>query len=244
MTAGEAKRRMAAFPVADLATLLGGRDPLVLAPHPDDESLGCGGLLASCAAAGGRPAVLVLTDGSGSHPNSQAYPKARLRRLREAEARQAAAALGLAADRIAFLGLPDTAAPTAGPAFEAAVTAILAVMTSWRCAAMLAPWRHDPHCDHAAAHLMAASAAARADVAHLAYPVWGWTLPEATALEGPAPTGWRLDVSAQLARKRRAIAAHRSQHAGLVDDDPGGFQLQPGFLARFDGPFETFLNLS
>ena len=78
---------------------------------------------------------------------------------------------------------------------------------------------------------------------HLAYPVWGWTLGGDVALAGPVVAGWRLDVSRELPRKRRAIEAHRSQYAGLVDDDPGGFQLEAGFLDLFSGPFETFLSV-
>ena len=147
MKAGEAHRLMATFPIADLATILGGCDPLVLAPHPDDESLGCGGLLAACARAGGRPAILVLTDGVGSHPQSRAYPPPRLRAVREHEAREAAAALGVHPARIRFLQLPDTKAPTEGPGFTAAVTAIAQYLLDWTCSVLLAPWRHDPHCD-------------------------------------------------------------------------------------------------
>ncbi len=44
---------------------------VVLAPHPDDESLGCGALLAA-AFAGKGARVVCLTDGSGSHPGSRA----------------------------------------------------------------------------------------------------------------------------------------------------------------------------
>lgn len=245
MTAGEAHRLMAALPTADLATLLEGRDPLVLAPHPDDESLGCGGLLALCAAAGGRPAILVMTDGAGSHPGSRRYPPPVLRDLREAEARAAAAALGVAAERVAFLRLPDRHAPMEGPAFDDAVAAIVQRLAGWDCGALLAPWRQDPHGDHLAVHRMAAAAARRARARHLAYPVWGWTLPADTALDGPAPSGYRLDVGAALHAKRRAIAAHRSQYAGLIDDDPEGFQLEPGFIERFTdcftGRYETYL---
>ena len=241
MTAGEAQRAMAALPFAGLGTILGGRDPLVLAPHPDDESLGCGGLLASSAGSGGRPAVLVLTDGAGSHPNSRSHPPARLRDLRESEARQATGALGVAPDRVAFLRLPDTAAPTQGAPFEAAVAAIAAALRDWRCGVLLAPWRHDPHGDHLAAHLMAEETASRAGVLHLVYPVWGWALPADTPLDGPAPAGWRLDIAAQRSAKARAVAAHRSQYAGLIDDDPAGFQLSASFLNHFNADFETYL---
>ena len=213
----------------------------MLAPHADDESLGCGGLIAEACARGRPPFVLVLTDGAGSHPGSRAYPPARLAALREAEARAAAAALGLPPGRVGFLRLPDTAAPTSGPTFDAAVRAILGRAAEVGCGLLLAPWRHDPHCDHEAAHLMAAEAARRSGLVHLAYPVWGWTLPDAAELPGEAPRGWRLDVARHLPAKRRAIAAHASQHAGLITDDPDGFALPARFLLLFDGPFETYL---
>lgn len=239
--AGEALRRMEALPLAPLATILGGRAPLVLAPHPDDESLGCGGLIAEACAQGLTPYVVIVTDGTGSHPNSCAYPAPRLAALREREARTAVAALGLPPERIGFLGLRDTAAPRAGPAFEAAVAAIVTTLRAARCGAILGPWRHDPHGDHAASHAMAAAAVRCADVAHLAYPVWGWTLPADALLDGSAPAGYRLDIARHLRAKRRAIAAHASQHGGVITDDPGGFALPPDLLAAFDRPFETFV---
>ena len=50
MTAREVQIAMDALPNADLDTILGTERPLILAPHADDESLGCGGLIAaSCA---------------------------------------------------------------------------------------------------------------------------------------------------------------------------------------------------
>lgn len=240
MIAGEALAAMRALPVGDLAAVLGGRSPLVLAPHADDESLGCGGLLVQAAAAGLQPGVLVLTDGTGSHPGSRAYPAERLQAVRVDEARAAAAILGV--ERIAFLGLRDTAAPTSGAAFEAAVSAIVRTAREWDSGVILAPWRNDPHCDHEAAHLMAVAVARQTGLPHLAYPVWGWTLPAETVLTGPAVAGWRLGVTGQLEAKRRAIRAHRSQYAGLIEDDPAGFQLEAGFLDLFAGPYEVFLS--
>jgi hypothetical protein len=53
--------------------------------------------------------------------------------------------------------------------------------------------------------------------------------------------GWRLDIEAALPAKRAAIAAHRSQHGGLIDDDPGGFSLPPDLLHIFERPYEVFL---
>ena len=83
------------LPVEDSRAVLGAEPLLVLAPHPDDESLGCGGLIAEHHARGHDVHVLVLTDGTGSHPHSREYPPTRLAALRMGEARDAIRALGL-----------------------------------------------------------------------------------------------------------------------------------------------------
>jgi LmbE family N-acetylglucosaminyl deacetylase len=241
MKAEQAQAAMRALPLADLDGIIGTGTVLVLAPHPDDESLGCGGLIAECCLRERPPLVLILTDGTGSHPGSQSYPPDRLKATREAEARQAVAALGLAQDRILFLGLPDRAAPHEGPDFDRAVAEIAARATEFGCTTIAAPWRHDPHGDHLAAHRIATAVAAVAHMRHIAYPVWGWTLPPDENLEGGID-GFRLDIARHLPAKRRAIAAHRSQHEGLITDDPTGFHLPAHFLAIFDRPYEVYLS--
>ncbi len=226
------------WPIADLDAITGGA-ALILAPHPDDESLGCGGLIAESCARGQPPLLVILTDGAGSHPRSRAYPAPRLRALREAETVAAARCLGLDAARIVFLGLPDTAAPTEGSAFAAAVATLGAHIRRTACRAVVASWRYDPHCDHEAAAAIAAAAAREAGIPHWCYPVWGRTLPpDATVADA---TGVRLDVTRWQDAKRRAIRCHRSQWAGLITDDPSGFQMQPDFMALFDTPFELFM---
>lgn len=242
-TAGEAKRAMQAFPLAPLGAITGDGPALILAPHADDETLGCGGLIAGSVSAGRPISVLVLTDGSQSHPTSPTWPKPRLVEARQQEVRDALDALGLTGPHLSFLGLPDTAAPTAGAAFEAAVSAIAAQALATRARTILAPWEHDPHCDHEAAHLMAAEVCRRLGVRHWAYPVWGWTLPDTHTLPS-VPQGVRLDVARHLPRKRRAIACHATQYTDLIADDPAGFRLPAGLLAVFDQPFETFIRLN
>ncbi|MXP63037.1 PIG-L family deacetylase [Roseomonas sp. M0104] len=231
-----------ALPFAPLAEIVGAGGVVVLAPHPDDESLGCGGLLAMAREAGRAVAVVFVSDGAASHRNSRRYPPPALRDLRAAEALAALAALGLPADAAHFLGLPDAAVPDHGPGFEAAVAAIHGIARSVGASALLATWAHDPHCDHQATHAMAAVVARqRGGLRHRAYPVWGHSLPAGAMLPGGAPRGARLDIAAQLPAKRRAVAAHRSQTTPLIDDDPEGFCLDAAMLARFDRPFEVFL---
>lgn len=231
----------------------GGDAALVLAPHPDDESLGCGGLLAACAAAGRGARVVVVSDGAASHPGSTAWPPARLAARRREEARAAIAALGLDPDRdIAFLGLPDGAVPTGGPRFDAALDAALEVARAAEPAAVFTAWRHDPHGDHAATSVLARAlvrALPGGDARLFEYPVWGlahahpvpgFPLPPVPRLPAP-PRGVRLDVARHLPAKRRAVAAHASQLGHLVEDCPDGFVLPDALLALAFRPFELFL---
>ncbi len=243
ITAGAMLRAMRALPLGSPDDIAQGRPLLILAPHADDESLGCGGLIHMLSEQGKPPYVLILTDGAGSHPNSASYPAPRLKAVRETEARQAVALLGLPADHIGFARLHDTAAPIAGPSFDDAVDTVCALCHARQVAAILAPWQHDPHCDHEAAHLMAAAAAQRLAIPHWAYPVWGWTLPENHPLPGPEPSGMRLDIRDAMAVKSQAILAHRSQYGGLITDDPTGFSLPQRLLEVFEQPFETYLHV-
>ncbi|HTI01677.1 MAG TPA: PIG-L family deacetylase, partial [Acidisoma sp.] len=66
MRMGAVRKAWNDLPLVDLQVLLQGRLPLILAPHPDDETLGCGGLIAQCCAAGMPPHVAIMTDGSHS----------------------------------------------------------------------------------------------------------------------------------------------------------------------------------
>ncbi|HEY4250810.1 MAG TPA: PIG-L deacetylase family protein [Roseomonas sp.] len=241
----------AQLPVAaSPGALLGAAAPLlVLAPHPDDESLGCGALIAACAAEGRAVRILVVSDGRFSHPGSRRWPAPRLIALRAQETRQAVAALGLDPHRdLRFLGLPDRSVPAAGLALEAACATIRDSLPT-PPGAILAPWRHDPHCDHAATAAIASALAAQWRARLLSYVVWGWAyttplpgfaLGEEPEVTGP-PRGWRFAATPWLAAKRRAIAAHRSQMTDLIDDDPTGFRLPDQAIALLTRPEELYL---
>lgn len=231
---------MRALPVVPLETILGDGGLLVLAPHQDDESLGCGGLIAAARAAGRGVTVAFLTDGAGSHPNSQAYPPERLRLVRQGEAKTALALLGVEASHVVFMRLPDTDAPHDGEKFETAVEA-LAVLIGDDEVTIATTWIHDPHGDHGSAAKIARAASRLTGRPLVFFPVWGWTLPDDAWVPDDAPSGVRLDISAHLAAKQAAIAAHVSQGTNLIDDDPNGFCLQADMLAHFAGPFEVFV---
>lgn len=228
------------FPVVTRSELLGSAPVLVLSPHPDDESLGCGGMIAACRQHGQAVHVVMLTDGTGSHPNSREYPMQRLAELRMAEARDAVATLGVPGESIEFLGLPDRAAPRQGRRMRDVAGWLAGRVRALRIGTICTTWLHDPHGDHKAAWLIAREVARETGVRMLSFPVWGWTLPATAWLPAGEIRGARLDISGQLPVKRRAIACHRSQLTDLINDDPDGFRLSGNVLDLFDRPYEVF----
>ncbi len=218
---------------------------LIVAPHPDDESLGCGGAIALLSSFAIPVDVLFISDGTGSHPNSVRYPAPALRDLREREAQEALSRLGASPASAAFLRLKDGAVPAEdAPGFAAAVTSCRAYFADDKPQTILVPWRRDPHPDH-----RATSQAVRAALGGLAekprvleYPVWAWE--RAAPEDVPQPheaKAFRLDISGVTAVKRSAVDAHQSQVTHLIDDDPHGFWLSPEVIAHFERPWEVYL---
>jgi len=238
--ASEVLRQMRELPFADLDAIAPGTS-LVLAPHPDDETLGCGGFVIEACKRGRPPLIVAVTDGAGSHAGSTAYPPARLKALRAAELRSAAQILGVPENQVRFLDLPDTRAPRAGPDFDFAVQTVVTTIRDHSVANLLTSWTHDPHGDHQATACIAFAVAQIARVRLLSYPVWGWLLPPEQALPITLVRGARLDVSQVHEQKRRALAAHASQYSGLITDDSQGFQLPHDLLAIADLDYEVFL---
>jgi LmbE family N-acetylglucosaminyl deacetylase len=242
VTAGELLDAAHSFPFRPLREKLKDQPFIVVAPHPDDESLGCGGLLADACRQGLRGKVVVVSDGVGSHPNSIAYPPARLRSLREAEAKWAGAELGLQPADMLFLGLPDRFVPSEGEEANRAIEVIVRCAKEIGAGSLFVSWRHDPHCDHEASYKLARAVQSRVGEFRLfEYVVWGHTLPPSTEVD--PVRGFRIQVDQEvLEKKRRAIAAHRSQTTNLIDDDPDGFRFTQSGLAHFDLPYEFFFD--
>jgi LmbE family N-acetylglucosaminyl deacetylase len=241
MTAGELLEAAHSFPFHPLREKLANRPFIVVAPHPDDESLACGGLIAEACRQGLGGRVVIVSDGVGSHPNSKAYPPDRLRVLREEEGRRAGAELGLKPEDMLFLGLADRCVPSEGPDAERAIGAIVDCVRESGARSVFVSWRRDPHCDHEASYRIAREAQRRViEVSLFEYVVWGHTLPPSTEVD-PIRSGFRISIDPEgLEKKRRAIAAHRSQTTDLIDDDPDGFRFTPSGLARFDLQYEFF----
>jgi len=241
MRAGAFLTCLDALPFADIDVICNGK-VMVLAPHPDDETLGCAGLIAEACRLGRPPIVVILSDGAASHPQSQSYPPERLRTIRAAEVEKAVAILGLPPENLKMLGLPDTHVPRDGTAFDTVVADLADVSCREGCGTICASWQHDPHIDHEATDLIARAVARVIGARLLSYPVWGWFLAPDMILPDQTPRGWRLNIEAHLGAKRRAIAAHESQYGGLITDDPTGFRFPAELLGRANRSYEVYLS--
>ena len=175
-------------------TSLTGATVLVLAPHPDDETIGCGGALALHRAHGDPVKVLVLTDGARAEgPDAMG---ADYIALREREARAALAVLGI--EEVEFWRLPDR-----GLTVEPANVAGLAeALQEYRPTLLYLPSPLEPHPDHAvAAQLVwAALREARIPTTLCLYEVGL-----------PIRPNVLVDITPVLSQKERALACYASQ---------------------------------
>lgn len=230
----------AGAPPASPLSLCGGGEVILLAPHPDDETLGCGLAIAALAEAGVAVRVVLVTDGSRSHPRSQRCPPARMARLRAQELRRALRRLtGGAGPTPMLLGYPDTTAPDDAAARRDACNRITPLIGA-NTGALWASWAGDPHCDHASTARLAADLHARhPQLARWSYPIWGRFDP---ALPAPRPRDMALvHAPGQAQRKRHALAAHASQMTGLIGDDPTGFVMHAAHQRHFLDHPEIFI---
>jgi LmbE family N-acetylglucosaminyl deacetylase len=209
---------------------------VVVAPHPDDEVLAAGGLLRSAALAGRDLLVLALTDGGASHPGSTRWPAEVLPAQRRAESAAAMLELGLPADVLHRLGLPDGALADHESELRARLAAVIGPAD-----VLVVPWRWDGHPDHEAAGRACAAVAEAAGTGCFEAPIWGWhwcrpddpAFPWSRAVALPLPP----DL---VERKRRAVAAFVSQ----LESDPstGAEAILPDWaLARVVHEREVFL---
>lgn len=194
---------------------------VVVAPHPDDETLMAGGLVHDAVRAGRRVLVVAVSDGEGSHPGSARWPVPELRAVRAAERHSALAELAGASDvAVVRLGLPD-----GGITADAVRPRLVELMA--RTDTIVVPWRYDGHPDHEA---VAEAALALADARILQAPVWGWHWATPDRGELPEdPLLYPLDAAAHAA-KVRAVEQFVSQ----LQPDPstGADAVLPGWALR------------
>lgn len=178
---------------------------LILAPHPDDEVIGCGALIARKIEAGSHVSVAILTDGAATAKPANASREAKAK-VREAEARRALAFLGLPSEHLHFLGFEDGKLHADALALESRIRQLIDRIEPTE---LYVTCRLDRHTDHQTAALAAARAveASKSPISVLEYPVWALTAPQMIGSRQVLA----VDTDPYLERKRRAFAAYESR---------------------------------
>ena len=169
----------------------------VLAPHPDDESIGCGGVIALHRRQGDDVHLIVVTDGDAGDPEGR-FPRDGYVERRRDECRRAARVLGTAAPQ--FLGFGDQQLARGGELRGALQRALEGI----RPAIVYHPAADEMHADHhvVGAETTLAAAALDPPVRSFAYEIWAPIVPTHV-----------IDVSAAWAVKHAAVSCYASQLA-------------------------------
>ncbi|HTY98207.1 MAG TPA: PIG-L deacetylase family protein [Rhodocyclaceae bacterium] len=184
---------------------------LVVAAHPDDEVLGCGGTMAAHAARGDEVRVLILGEGAASrHAEAGAVSRAEISAL-EAAAAAAAQVLGAQAPR--FGGLPDNRLDTVP-----LLNVVRQVETGVAEAGPEVVYTHfpgDTNIDHRIA-FEAVITACRPQPGAVKPAILCFEVPSSTEWRPPvaapvfAPT-WYVDIAGTLEAKLKALAAYGTE---------------------------------
>jgi LmbE family N-acetylglucosaminyl deacetylase len=226
--------RLEALPLLDIGQP--GR-VVVVAPHPDDEVLGAGGLLQTLVGSAIEVEVLAVTDGEGSHPSGTARGGAKLTEVRPRETTLALRRLSFPAPTVTRLGLPDGQVARHEDRLAEALAARAGVTDLW-----LAPWRSDGHPDHDACGRAASAVAGDRGVRLLSYLVWAWHWADPYGGDLPWDQCRRLDLDqSSVDRKRWAIQAFRSQIRPMGADGDEDPVLPPPVLSRWQRWVEVFV---
>ncbi len=224
------------IPVISTRSLVSpGARAVVIAPHPGDEVVTCGGLLQLLSALGHPLQLISITDGSASHPGSRQWSEKRLSVYRPQESVEALRRLGLPMHSLKWIrgGFTDNALNEREDELTQFIARYLrpddVVFTTWS---------GDGNCDHEAVGRAAALVTASVGAAFNEVPVWAWHW----AARDQAQIPWhrarklRLDTWT-VARKSHATHAYATQ----LDGEPAiGIPplIPPVLLERMRLPYE------
>ncbi|MEO6804480.1 MAG: PIG-L deacetylase family protein [Granulicella sp.] len=201
--------------------------PLVIvSPHPDDETLATGGLIARATQRGINVQVLAVTDGENAYQES-----VNLGIIRQGEQEQALRVLGVPADHIVRLQLKDSDVSSHIDPLVEGLSSICTDETH-----VLAPWPHDFHPDHEACGRAAQQVAASTGALLTFYLFWTWHRGTPALLEDHQLLRFTL-TERQHDAKLKALSHHSSQltHAS------GEPILPDNLLWPAKQPFEIYL---
>ena len=202
------------------------RGPLVVvAPHPDEECLGAGGLMYTWARAGQPVAVVSVTDGEAARPRWRG-----LTDLRQQQLKHALRELGGGSILLVRLGLPD------GQIHQHMSTLRHVLRQLGNGGTLIGPFERDGHPDQEQVGRVCCELGEENHMTVARYPIWAWHQSTPATLREYRWGRFALSDAAQQA-KARAVRCFQSQLQARV----GGAVLPQHLLRYFEGPEEAFI---
>ncbi|WP_353932244.1 PIG-L family deacetylase [Okeanomitos corallinicola TIOX110] len=212
------------------------RSAMVFSPHQDDETFGCGGMIAQKREQGINVVITFLTDGRGSHGVDQNLQN-QIIKIRREESLKALDILGVQPSEIYFLDQQDGSLANLNPVEkQKLINHISELLKQYQPGEVYVPHHKDCHRDHEATFYLVKEAIAQSEikVELLQYPIWVfWRAPLFIMLKlKDIAAAYRLSITSVQAKKKQAIATYASQTQALP----------VGFIKRFLGAEEIFFN--
>jgi N-acetylglucosamine malate deacetylase 1 len=217
---------------------------LIVSPHQDDETLGCGGVIALKRERGIEVNVAFITDGAASHVWHPQYAQGEIAPIRQQEAVEALGILGVEAENIHCLGYPDGQLRwIEADRQQRIVDQLVALIQRTRPEEIYVTHQRDRSSDHEVAYELVARAilAAGGEIKLIQYPIWIlWKPVLGKDLNLQELAGLRrLRIGGVVAKKNEALRAYRSQYQPIAETT--STVLPSGFLWRFELPYELFV---
>jgi LmbE family N-acetylglucosaminyl deacetylase len=202
------------------------KSTIVLSPHPDDETLGSGGLITRLRSKGIDVTVIAVTDGENAYGDDD-----QLGEIREREQTNALGKLSVDTEHVVRFRFPDSGLKDC----ERRLTDMLRIVVSANTH-IVAPWRFDFHPDHEVCGRAAKAIAREKDLQITSYFFWTWHRGDRRTLNGLPLVSLQLTPDEILA-KQDALRCHQSQL-----QHSGGAPILPEYLLEpTRRSFEVFL---
>ncbi|MFN6565843.1 PIG-L family deacetylase [Dendronalium sp. ChiSLP03b] len=210
------------------------KSTMVFSPHQDDETFGCGGMIAHKCEHGIQVVVVFLTNGQGAG-GSQLNSHDKIIQIRKQEALTALEILGVEPSKIHFLDKHDGHLQKLNhQERKETIEQVMYLIEFYQPQEIYVPHKKDCHQDHEATYELVKVAIAQAGITVdlLQYPIWlFWRSPLFILLKlQDIAAAYSLSITLVQEKKQQAIAAYSSQLESLPR----------GFINRFLGDYEIY----
>jgi LmbE family N-acetylglucosaminyl deacetylase len=213
------------------------KSAMVFSPHQDDETFGCGGMIARKCEQRISVIVVFITNGQGS-ADADTESRNKVIQTRKQEAIKALTILGVETSAIYFLEKADgRLQDLKNEEKQEAIAQITKLLKHYQPEEVYVPHRKDCHRDHEATYDLVKAAIKQAEiqVELLQYPIWlFWRAPLFIMLKlQDIAAAYCFSITSVQDKKNQAIAAYTSQLESLPH----------GFVKRFLGAYEIFFKV-